>query len=53
MPGGIVAAMAETFSARFQKPWISLTYDGFIETNNLSRINAFAEVIRYCSRSGI
>jgi predicted CoA-substrate-specific enzyme activase len=50
MPGGIVAAMAETFSARFQKPWISLTYDGFIETNNLSKINAFAEIIRYCNK---
>ncbi|MEJ2740471.1 MAG: hypothetical protein P8105_11725 [Dehalococcoidia bacterium] len=48
MPGGIVAAMAETFSSQFHKPWISLTYDGFMETNNLSRINAFAEVIRYC-----
>jgi predicted nucleotide-binding protein (sugar kinase/HSP70/actin superfamily) len=49
MPGGIVAAMADKFSAMYRKPWISLTYDGFLETNNLSRINAFAEVIKYCS----
>ena len=34
MPGGIVAAMAEKFSSIYQKPWINLTYDGFLETNN-------------------
>lgn len=50
MPGGIVAAMAEKFSNIYHKPWISLTYDGFLETNNLSRINSFAEVIRYCNK---
>jgi predicted nucleotide-binding protein (sugar kinase/HSP70/actin superfamily) len=50
MPGGIVAAMAEKFSNIYQKPWISLTYDGFLETNNLTRINSFAEVIRYCTK---
>lgn len=48
MPGGIVAAMSDKFSAIYRKPWINLTYDGFIETNNLSRINNFAEVLRYC-----
>ncbi len=48
MPGGIVAAMAERFSAIYQKPWISLTYDGFLETNNSARINNFAEVIKFC-----
>jgi predicted CoA-substrate-specific enzyme activase len=48
MPGGIVAAMAEKFSAIYQKPWISLTYDGFLETNNSARINNFAEVIKFC-----
>jgi len=47
MPGGIVAAMADKFSARYNKPWISLTYDGFLETNNSSKINNFAEIIRY------
>jgi len=48
MPGGIVAAMAEKFSAIYQKPWISLTYDGFLETNNSARINNFAELIKFC-----
>jgi hypothetical protein len=48
MPGGIVAAMSEKFSAIYQKPWISLTYDGFLETNNLTRVNNFAEIIRFC-----
>ncbi len=50
MPGGIVAAMAEKFSTVYHKPWISLTYDGFLETNNLSKINSFAEVIKYCNK---
>ncbi|MFC1925305.1 acyl-CoA dehydratase activase [Chloroflexota bacterium] len=49
MPGQIVAAMSEKFSAMYGKPWISLTYDGFMETNNLVKINNFAEVIRFCS----
>ena len=49
MPGGIVAAMAEKLSQIYHKPWISLTYDGILETNNLTRINNFAEVIRFCS----
>jgi predicted CoA-substrate-specific enzyme activase len=49
MPGGIVAAMAEKLSQIYRKPWISLTYDGIMETNNLTRINNFAEVIRFCS----
>ncbi|HUU65228.1 MAG TPA: acyl-CoA dehydratase activase-related protein, partial [Dehalococcoidales bacterium] len=48
MPGGAVAAMAERFSAIYQKPWISLTYDGFMETNNSARINNFAELIKFC-----
>ena len=48
MPGGIVAAMAEKFSTVYQKPWISLTYDGFLETNNLARVNNFAEIIKFC-----
>jgi predicted nucleotide-binding protein (sugar kinase/HSP70/actin superfamily) len=51
MPGGIVAAMSEKFSELHQKPWISLTYDGFLETNNSSRINEFAELVRFCSKS--
>ena len=50
MPGGIVAAMSDKLSARYQKPWVSLTYDGFAENNNLTRINNLAEIIRFCSR---
>jgi predicted CoA-substrate-specific enzyme activase len=50
MPGGIVAAMAEKFARDHRKPWISLTYDGIMETNNQTRISNFAEVIRYCSK---
>ena len=50
MPGGIVAAMSEKFSTMYGKPWINLTYDGFIETNNLTRINNFAEIIKFCAQ---
>ena len=53
MPGGIVAAMSEKFSAVYQKPWISLTYDGFLETNNSLKINEFAELIKFCSQNEI
>ena len=48
MPGGIVAAMSDEFSTMYGKPWINLTYDGFLETNNLIKINNFAEVLRFC-----
>ncbi|MCL0048924.1 hypothetical protein M1N13_01265, partial [Dehalococcoidia bacterium] len=51
MPGGIVAAMSENLSADYGKPWIALTYDGSMETNNLAKINNFAEVLRF-SRDG-
>jgi predicted nucleotide-binding protein (sugar kinase/HSP70/actin superfamily) len=51
MPGGIVAAMAEKFSADFQKPWINLTYDGFLETNNSTKISEFAELVRFCRKT--
>jgi predicted CoA-substrate-specific enzyme activase len=51
MPGGIVAAMSEKFSDMYGKPWISLTYDGFLETNNSIKINEFAELVRFCSRN--
>ncbi|MBT9159020.1 MAG: 2-hydroxyisocaproyl-CoA dehydratase activator [Dehalococcoidia bacterium] len=47
MPGGIVAAMSENISAKYGKPWINLTYDGSLETNNLVKINNFAEVLRF------
>jgi len=50
MPGGIVAAMADKFSTIYQKPWISLTYDGFLETNNALKINEFAELVKFCSQ---
>jgi len=52
MPGGIVAAMSEKFSALYRKPWINLTYDGFVESTNLTRINNFAEIIKFCSQEG-
>jgi predicted CoA-substrate-specific enzyme activase len=50
MPGGIVAAISEKLSAKYGKPWISLTYDGFLETNNQGRINNFAEVLKFCTK---
>jgi predicted CoA-substrate-specific enzyme activase len=50
MPGGVVAAMSDKFGAMYQKPWISLTYDGFAETNNLTRINNLAEIIKFFNR---
>jgi predicted nucleotide-binding protein (sugar kinase/HSP70/actin superfamily) len=50
MPGGIVAAISEKLSEEYGKPWISLTYDGFLETNNQGKINNFAEVIRFCTK---
>ncbi len=50
MPGGIVAAMAETFSRTCQKPWVSLPYDGSMESNNSARINEFAELVKFCSK---
>ena len=50
MPGGIVAALAEKFARDHQKPWISLTYDGIMEMNNQTKINNFAEIIRYCTK---
>jgi hypothetical protein len=53
MPGGIVAAMSEKFSALYHKPWINLTYDGFADSTNLTRINNFAELIRFCSKEGM
>ncbi len=52
MPGGIVAAMSEKFSALYRKPWINLTYDGFVESTNRTKINNFAEVLRFCSQEG-
>ena len=51
MPGGIVAAMSEKFTALYQKPWVNVTYDGIMETNNLARINSFAEILRFCSQA--
>jgi predicted nucleotide-binding protein (sugar kinase/HSP70/actin superfamily) len=47
MPGGIVASISEKISALHNKPWISLTYDGFKETNNLSRLKEFAELVKF------
>ncbi len=50
MPGGIVAAMSSSISDKYKKPWLVVTYDGFPETNNLSKINSFAELIRFCHK---
>jgi predicted nucleotide-binding protein (sugar kinase/HSP70/actin superfamily) len=49
MPGGIVAAISEKLSVTYRKPCISLTYDGFLETNNRTRIGEFAELVKFCS----
>ncbi|MBN1375366.1 MAG: hypothetical protein JXA01_04350 [Dehalococcoidia bacterium] len=51
MPGGIVAAMSDKFTARYHKPWINLTYDGFMETNNMAKITNFAEILLYSKSS--
>ncbi|MEW6034758.1 MAG: acyl-CoA dehydratase activase [Chloroflexota bacterium] len=53
MPGGIVAAMSEALATAHGKPWVNLTYDGSAETNNLVRINNFAEVIRFCHSAAV
>jgi len=37
MPGGIVAAMSEKFTALYRKPWINLTYDGFVESTTAQK----------------
>jgi len=50
MPGGIVAAISEKLSAKYGKPWISLTYDGFLESNNQVKINNFAEILKFCTK---
>ncbi|UCG54812.1 MAG: hypothetical protein JSV32_00925, partial [Dehalococcoidia bacterium] len=50
MPGGIVAAMGDSFSKVYKKPWISLTFDGFQESNNSTKINEFAELVKFCSQ---
>ncbi|MBI2952698.1 MAG: hypothetical protein HYY30_00155 [Chloroflexi bacterium] len=48
MPGGIVAALAEEISKEFgNKPWISLTYDGFADKVNPERIADLAEQVRH------
>ncbi|MDD5093309.1 MAG: acyl-CoA dehydratase activase [Dehalococcoidia bacterium] len=52
MPGGIVAAMSEELSSKYGKPWISLTYDGTRESNNLTKINNFAEILRFSGDGG-
>jgi predicted CoA-substrate-specific enzyme activase len=52
MPGGIVAAMSEKFSSMYQKPWINVTYDGIMESANITRIQNFAEIIRFCQQEG-
>lgn len=52
MPGGIVAAMSENLCEDYGKPWISLTYDGSLESNNLVKIYNFAEVLRFSGDHG-
>ncbi len=53
MPGGIVAAMSEKFSSMYQKPWINVTFDGIMESANITRVQNFAEIIRYCQQGGV
>ena len=50
MPGGIVAAMSEHFSAEYGKPWVNLTYDGVMESTNQVKIYNLAEILRYTSK---
>ncbi|MFC1978888.1 acyl-CoA dehydratase activase [Chloroflexota bacterium] len=50
MPGGIVAAMSEHFSAEYGKPWVNLTYDGFMENTNETKISNLAEILKYTSK---
>lgn len=52
MPGGIVAAMSDKFTTMYQKPWINLTYDGIMESINLTKLQNFAEIIRFSSQGG-
>ena len=52
MPGGIVAAMSEKLTAVYRKPWINLTYDGFVESTNRTKISNFAEILRFCRQEG-
>ena len=51
MPGGIVAAMSEKLASSMHKPWITLTYDGIMESNNRTRIQNFAEIIKYSAQT--
>ncbi len=51
MPGGIVAAMADKFSARYHKPWINLTYDGTLESHNAQPYHVNSpKLVKFCSR---
>ena len=51
MPGGIVAAMAEQISRQHDnKPWISLTFDGFADKVNPERVADLAEQVRHTRR---
>jgi hypothetical protein len=45
--------MAEKFSAAYSKPWVSVTYDGFAETTNLSKVQEFAELIKFRAGSAV
>ncbi|MGE5618020.1 MAG: acyl-CoA dehydratase activase [Sphingomonadaceae bacterium] len=48
MPGGIVAALAGEISKEYgDKPWISLTFDGFTDKVNSERIADLAEQLRH------
>lgn len=48
MPGGIVAAFSEQISKEYgNKPWISLTYDGFPDKVNSERIADLAEQLKH------
>jgi len=51
MPGGIVAAQAEQLSRKYDKPWISLTYDGSPESVNSEKVADLAEQLNHRSSS--
>ncbi|MDO8671474.1 MAG: hypothetical protein Q7O66_08610, partial [Dehalococcoidia bacterium] len=48
MPGGIVGAVSESIAKKLgNKPWITLTYDGFADKVNPERIADLAEQLRH------
>ena len=42
--------MCPGYTESFSDCMLVLTYDGFMETNNMAKINNFAEILRYSNR---